>query len=212
MIFFYFIYSINLRTRDALFSISYWLSPFLFFSFFFGHKISLMEVLHKSKAFKKTILSSNSKHNLYNSHSSKRSRHRLKGASGGGRTDAVRPRSGGRRVECRWRQQLGIAMSHKHNAHRVHKVYKTLKKIPSRGYCHAINMLTRLRRQSRVSLSLFFSFFKCPVLAVGGWFSDRDPPPPTLCLKHRWNPRSTVGRRLSRPLTFLLLRHIACLR
>lgn len=55
---------------------------------------------------------------------------------------------------------LGTAMSHEHNAQRVQSLQNT-EKNSSRGYCHAIYMLTRLRRQSQVFF--FFQEFSCPV-------------------------------------------------
>lgn len=193
----------NSKNRDALFSISY--GPFHFF--FFWHKIRLMECRIKAKHLKRQLWAviSNTisttpilqidhftgwkgirrwpdrrSETMFSSW--------LRKSGEGGRRFRRR-----RRVECRWRQQLSIAMSHKHNAHRVPKFTKHWKN-SSRGYCHAIYMLTRLRRQSQVSLRVFFFLFSflffTSGLAVGGFTAGRvvfgSPPTPlldpTLCL------------------------------
>lgn len=176
-------------------------------------------MLHKSKAFKKTIMSSNIKHNLYNSHSSNRLTSQVERASGGGRTDAVRPCSAlgsGNQVEVGGgfggvsRVDGGSSwalLCHTNTMLIEFQGLQNTEKNSSRGYCHAIYMLTRLRRQSQVFLWVFFF----AGLAVGGFTAGRvvsDPHSPTLLT--RWNPRSTVGDVSADLWPFPTLSHRIC--
>lgn len=163
-------------------------------------------------------MSSNIKHNLYNTHSSNRLTSQVERASGGGRTDAVRPclaLGSGNQVKVGGGFGGGVSsvdggsswalLCHTNTMLIEFQSLQNTEKNSSRGYCHAIYMLTRLRRQSQVSSSLFF-FSVCFSRPGWQWVGSQqsrlvsDRPLPTLLT--RWNPQSTIGRRLSRPLTF----------
>lgn len=125
---------------------------------------------------------------------------------------------GGGGVECRWRQQLGIAMSHKHNAHRVPKFTKHWKKFLPRLLSCNIHVDTTETTESS-SLRVFFStsglavrgfttgqvdvFHSSPRLLriqgkpPRGFFSF---PPPGPLTQHGWNPE--IHHRATSQLTF----------
>lgn len=176
-------------------------------------------------------MSSNIKHNLYNTHSSNRVTSQVERASGGGRTDAVRPcfalgsgnqvkvggGFGGGGVSSVDGGSSWALLCHTNTMLIEFQSLQNTEKNSSRGYCHAIYMLTRLRRQSQVPLRVFFfSFFSFllfhfsrPVWQLVGSQQVGVLLTPDPLSQHRWNPRSTVGRPSQPTFDLLLLRHMA---
>lgn len=126
---------------------------------------------------------------------------------------------GGGGVECRWRQQLGIAMSHKHNAHRVPKFTKHWKKFLPRllscnihvdttettessslrvFFFHVRSGSERVHDRSGGRVSLLSPAVAYPREAASGFLFF--PPSPGPLTQHGWNPE--IHHRATSQLTF----------